>query len=47
MSVVVSYVIALWGAGLGVIYTATTLAGPARLGNSPYQRRYPIHIHQA
>ncbi|KAK9797424.1 hypothetical protein WJX73_000305 [Symbiochloris irregularis] len=45
-SVVVSFVIALWGAGAGAVYTAATLAGPVRLGSSRFHRQHPMHLHR-
>ena len=46
ISVIAGFVMLLWGAGAGAVYTAATLAGPVRLGAGPQQRRYAMHYHQ-
>ena len=46
MSVIVSFVMLLWGAGGALVYTAATMAGPVRLGTGPRQRRFArMHYH--
>lgn len=45
LSVIAGFVVLLWGAGAGAVYTAATIAGPVRLGAGPRQRRYAMHYH--
>ena len=46
VSVIMGFVMLLWGAGAGAVYGAATLGGPVRLGSGPRQRRYAMHYHQ-
>ena len=45
LSVITGFVMLLWGAGAGAVYSAAILAGPVRIGAGPRQRRRTMHYH--